>query len=406
MPNSNRVATEETLSTGVTLMGLMVRNQIHEFDDFLTIKKIVQDGMADKVFQVGDQIPLTWNNGTTTYDCPMDVVAIRSVIRARDNATVPGMILQTHYAIPGIQFDGNEAFYYCSSALAAGTYYFTIGTTWGSNCVANKSYYFTLGTDVPAGGQLVLGTASSTIGALPDTAPANWRVLVYESQTTTTIRERLTLTEGTTGTSLGTLSSSTKFGAGALNNLQCSAYGYNRWSKCGARQYLNSSAAIGQWYTPQHDYDRPPDQLTTARGFMAGFSSDFLDILEPVKITTALNTTSDSDIGTTEVTTDTFFLPSLQEEYCVPQLADVEGEYWPYWKERLGLSSPQAWYAENTNANHIRYLISNTSSAQYVRLRSSYRSYANSAWNVNSTGYVGNNYATYSDALAPACVVC
>mgnify|MGYP006988887456 CR=1 FL=1 len=140
---------------------------------------------------------------------------------------------------------------------------------------------------------------------------------------------------------------------------------------------------------------------------MAGFSSDFLDILEPVKITTALNTTSDSDIGTTEVTTDTFFLPSLQEEYCVPQLADVEGEYWPYWKERLGLSSPQAWYSENANANHIRYLISNTSSAQNVRLRSSHRGSAIFTWYVDSAGsvyYYG--YATTSVALAPACVVC
>lgn len=404
-----KVATEATLQRGVELLSVIAHNQITSFDDYKIIQRIVKEGLAKDFFTEGDQITVKWNDGSKDYDMPFNVVHFGNVVNA-DGETVPGMYLQSHYALPGLQFDGNEAFYYCSSQLAAGTYNVTMGNSWGSNVVSGKKYQFTLTQAVPAGGQLVFTTASSTTGALPDQSPSNWRVRSYASRTAASHIEMVTVTEGSSGTSLGTLSSSTKYSDSGINNMQRASYGYNRWSQSGMRQWLNSSAAAGAWWTPQNVFDRPPEQLTSMRGFMAGLSSDFLEIVSPVRVTTALNTLSDSDIGTTETTTDRFFLASLEQEYCQPQLAGVEGEAWTYWKERLGGNAPQQYWQSDsvTNANpaHIRYLISNHSSAQHVRLRSANRGFAVSTWFVTTAGYVYASNAAGAHCPCPACVIC
>lgn len=373
-------------------------NEIHE---------IVRAGEAANVFSIGDQIMANYNNGTTDYVLPFDIVHFGDV-ELQDGETVPGMFIQSHYAMQPVAFDGNEAFYVNFDGtdyadLPAGTYHFTMGNSWGSNVVAGKVYQF---TTTQAGKVFQFGTASSTIGGLPDQNPANWRVLVYSSISSTEVLERVTLTEGSGGTDLGTLSSSTKYSTTGINNMQRSAYGYNRWSQSAMRQFLNSSAAAGGWWTSENPFDRPPDQLATLRGFMAGFDEGFLNILKPVKVRTALNTVSDSEIGTYEDTYDTFFPASLEQEYIVPQLANTEGEYWEYWKRRLGLTSPQAQGAAGTNAAHIRYAYDAKTSAQYCRLRSASRGNAHNAWNVNSAGYAYSSSAPNADRCAPACVIC
>ena len=373
-------------------------NEIHE---------IVRAGEAANVFSIGDQINVNYNNGTTDYVLPFDIVHFDSVV-LQDGETVPGMFIQSHYAMQPVAFDGNEAFYinFDGSAytdLPAGTYHFTMGNSWGSNVVSGKSYQF---TTTQAGKMFQFGTASSTIGGLPDQNPSNWRVLVYASQTATEPLERVALTEGTGGTDLGTLSSSQKYSTTGINNMQRASYGYNRYGQSAMEQFLNSSAAAGNWWTPKNPFDRPPDQLTTLRGFMAGFDEAFLNILKPVRVRTALNTVSDTDIGTYEDVYDTFFPASLEQEYIAPQLAGTEGDYWEYWKRRLGLSSPQAQGSGGTNAAHIRYAYDAKTTAQNCRLRSAYRGHAYSAWYVYSAGNANHTYATAAYRCAPACVIC
>ena len=398
------VGTEKTLQKILNVTSAIAKNTT-DITKMSDVKAIVRAGMAKELFDIGDQIVVTWNDGSHDYECPFDVVSFDNVVRKSDGETVPGLWLQAHWLIPGVQFDGNEAFWYCDEALAAGTYNITMGNGWGTHVVSGKVYQFTLTQEVPAGGQLLFGTASSTTGGLPDQAPANWRVWSFASQTATEPIEKVTLAEGTSGTSLGTLSSSTKYADTGVNNMQRASYGYNRWSQSGLRQYLNSDAATGAWWTPQNVFDRPPSELTSKPGFMAGLPADFLDAVEEVKVTTALNTVSDSQIGTTEDTWDKFFIASLEQEYCVPQLAGAEGAYWPYWKERLGIDNPQAWYADGTLTEHIRYSIENHTSPQVARLRSAYRGGAHYTWGVYSTDVV-NFYATYSLRFAPACVIC
>ena len=371
------------------------------------IHRIVQSGEAPNVFAPGDQIFLNYNDGSEQYVLPWDVVHFDNVELA-DGETVPGMFIQSHYAMEACQFDGNEAFYVAKdAALPAGTYYVTMGTTWGNNVVAGESFSFTLSADLPVGGMLMFGLESSTTAALPDNVWTKWRVWVFDSQTATQPTEKLSLTKAAAGTNLGTLSAATKYGAAGLNQLHRSGYGYNRWSQSGMRQRLNSAAAAGAWWTPQNDFDRAPDQLATLPGFMAGFDEDFLQIIKPVKVRTALNTVTDGDIGTYEDTFDTFFPASLEQEYIVPQLANVEGTAWEYWKQRLGLPTPQITGNTGANAAHIRYGYNARTSAQTCRLRSASRGNGHLVWYVHTSGYAHYyGYATAANRCAPACVIC
>ena len=369
------------------------------------IHKIVQSGDAEHIFGIGDQINLNYRDGSTNYVLPWDIVQFGD-FELEDGEIKPGMVIQSHYAMQAVQFSATQAVYVCDTALAPGTYNFIIGTNWGSHCHANTSYEFTTTVEVPAGGQVVIGrdTGFYTWGA-PDVNPTLWRVYTFSSATSATPLETLTPAEGSNGTNLGTLSNATKFGAEGMTNLQIAAYGYNRWAHSAIRQWLNNNSAANTWWSPRHPEDRPPQQLATLPGFMAGFDEVFLQIIKPVKVTTALNTVSDSVIGTSETTFDTFFLPSLEQEYIVPQLSGVEGSYFPYWKERLWLSSPQGAGTANANSRHIRYGFDAKTSAQYCRLRSAYRSTASSAWFVYSTGNANSYAATGAYRSCPACVI-
>ena len=388
-----RMITAENDATPVATL-----NEIHE---------IVMAGEAPNVFHYGDQINVNYNNGSTDFVLPFDIVHFGDVA-LQDGETVPGMFIQSHYAMQPVAFDGNEAFYidYDGTTFAdlpAGTYHFKMGNSWGGNVVADKVYQF---TTTQAGKIFQFGTASSTIGALPDTSPANWRVLVFADQNALSPLERVALTEGSGGTDLGTLSSSQKYSTTGINNMQRASYGYGRYGQSAMEQWLNSLASAGAWWAPKNPFDRPPDQLASLQGFMKGFDEAFLNILKPVRVRTALNTVSDSELGTYEDVYNTFFPASLEEEYIAPQLSGVEGEAWEYWKRRLGLTSPQAQGSGGTNAAHIRYAYENRTSAQTCRLRSGIRGYASTAWYVLSTGYAYASYATYAIRCAPACVIC
>lgn len=367
--------------------------------DLEAIQRIVKNGLAPELFNIGDQIIVPWTDKAAdkTYEVPLDIVHFGNV-ELKDGETVPAMYLQWHYATPFVvQFDNYEAFYYCEEVLATGTYYVTMGNSWGNNVVSGKSYYFTLTQDVPAGGQL------AGFRGMPDQAVANWKVYSYESREATEALETVTVTEGTEGTYLGTLSSSTKYAESGINNMQRVGYGYNRWAQSGIRQWLNSKAAVGAWWKPQNVFDRAPDQLTTKAGFLSGFEDEFLNILGEIKVVTNLNTTSDSEIGAQEITYDKIFLPSLEQIYVTPQL-EGEGEYWTYWKRATGATTPQAQYG--TYPERITYALENHTSAQYVRLRSAIRGFACYAWHVNASGYVSYGNASSAGRCAPACVIC
>ena len=399
-----KVATEATLREGVDLLHVLVKGQV--YTSWGQIQEVVKRGLAQQYFKIGDQLEVNWQKGETVHKLPFDVVSFDPVLKSGSSDPVPGLWLQSHYAMDGAQFGASRAAYYCQEALAAGTYIFEITTTW-SQAVAGK-YQFTTTQEIPAGGQIVIGRNNDFYTwAAPDTAPSAWKVHTFSTVgSTTALETNLEVTTVSEGTALFTLSSAAKYNANGEGNLQSCGYGYNRWAFSSMRKWLNSDAVAGQWWAASDNADRPAQQLATLDGFMKGFESDFLSVLGKVKVTTALNTTSDSEIGASEVTYDTFFLPSLEQEYIVPQASGVEGAYWPYWKERLGLNSPQETGSSNANPNHIRYAYDARTSAQNCRLRSAYRGYAGTTWYVSASGSANYTGATYANRGCPACVIC
>ena len=400
-----KVATEATLREGVDLLHVLVKGQV--YTSWGQIQEVVKRGLAQQYFKIGDQLEVNWQKGETVHKLPFDVVSFDPVLKSGSSDPVPGLWLQSHYAMDGAQFGASRAAYYCQEALAAGTYIFEITTTW-SQAVAGK-YQFTTTQEIPAGGQIVIGRNNDFYTwAAPDTAPSAWKVHTFSTVgSTTALETNLEVTTVSEGTALFTLSSAAKYNANGEGNLQSCGYGYNRWAFSSMRKWLNSDAVAGQWWAASDNADRPAQQLATLDGFMKGFESDFLSVLGKVKVTTALNTTSDSEIGASEVTYDTFFLPSLEQEYIVPQASGVEGAYWPYWKERLGLNSPQAQYSDGANVNHIRYAYDARTSAQTCRLRSAFRGGAYYAWVVGASGSAyGSGVAASALRGGPACVIC
>lgn len=356
------------------------------------------------MFPIGDQIIMPWkdmddanhNTDETAYQVAWDIVH-HDMVELCDGTTVPGMFIQMHLCSAyGVQFSHQQAFYKCDSELPAGTYNVTFNNSWGSKgASAGTTWQFTLTQAVPAGGRL------SGFESLPDVAPSTWKVKSWASAAATTPIETVDVTSGEGGVSLGNLNLSTLSDSG-LNCMQRVGYGSNRWSTSALRQYLNKAGA--NWWLSQEDFDIRPDQYEK-KGFMTGFNDDFLNAIKPIKVTTALNTVEGYE-NATEDTFDTFFVPSLQQMYVTPQLANVEGNYFEYWKARLGRTT----YAGTGSSNvfdAFKIPAINANSAQFVRLRSAYRGGAYGPWFVSSSGCVTYGYgASYAIRFAPVCVIC
>ena len=362
--------------------------------DYNGIKAVVAAGNAPAVFPVGTQLVNTYTGKDgKVYDCPWDVVKTDDIAEGETGTTAPAMVLQMHYAsLEDIQFSAYQAFFVVPEAgLVAGTYNVKMGLDWGTNVKNGTVYQFTLTKNAPAGARLT-GFYNAS-----DTAPTSWKVYVYKDQNKSELLETCNVSAGSAGTNLGTFLAKPN---GNLNGLHPVGYGDNRWHKSAYRQYLNSDAAAGGWWTPQDEWDMKPDQADTVPGFLAGFSDDFKAALTRVKVVTYGNTVTDD--GSAVVTYDKIFLPSLQEIYCSPQVSG-EGSYWPYWKERTGAKTPQALW--QTYPLRITRDLAQRTVGRNVRLRSASRGDGGSAFGVGSSGYVNTWSGIFAGRSAPACKI-
>lgn len=375
-------------------LGVIARAQtgVVEEMDYNGIKAVVAAGNAPAVFPVGTQLVNTYTGKDgKVYDCPWDVVKTDDIAEGETGTTAPAMVLQMHYAsLEDIQFSAYQAFFVVPEAgLVAGTYNVKMGLDWGTNVKNGTVYQFTLTKNAPAGARLT-GFYNA-----PDTAPTSWKVYVYKDQQKSELLETCSVSAGEAGTNLGTFLAKPN---GNLNGLHPVGYGDNRWYKSAYRQYLNSDAAAGGWWTPQDEWDMKPDQADTVPGFLAGFSDDFKAALTRVKVVTYGNTVTDD--GSAVVTYDKIFLPSLEEIYCSPQVSG-EGTYWPYWKERTGAKTPQALW--QTYPLRITRDLAQRTVGRIVRLRSAIRGAGSGAFAVSSSGYVNDWGARNAYRCAPAC---
>lgn len=358
------------------------------------IKQIVENGNAAEWFPVGYQIAEDWyRDANTKY------ISIWDVVHHYDNND---MALCWHYSIPdGIQFDAPEAIYYFDGTETAGEYYIQVGSAYGAGWTVGLNIQFAL-TEAPSEGDQLFIDCETNYANDP-TAGRAWRV--YEAGTNT-VKQSGTTSSGTSGTNLGTIGNVNAHRPnGRLNAISRVVYGYGRWSQSAIRQYLNSTAEAGAWWTMQNPWDRPPSQLASLRGFLAGYSEDFLAILDTVDVVTALNTVG-GFTETTETTQDKIFLPSLQEWHITPQLANVEGEDWQYMIDLAEEDGRTGRFPTGTAIDILkRYNIASQSSSVDAWLRSAHRYTAGSAWVVGSSGDVHGNGADGSLRGCPACKI-
>ena len=136
----NLIDAGNQIVAGIARQNLLLSQMIQTSEatpaaELTEIHRIVQAGEAPLVFSIGDQLMLNYNDGSQSYVLPWDIVHFGNV-ELQDGEIVPGMYLQSHYAMQGVQFDASEAIYVATAAMAPGTYYFTIGSNWGTHCVS------------------------------------------------------------------------------------------------------------------------------------------------------------------------------------------------------------------------------------------------------------------------------
>lgn len=397
-----KVATEDTLR-GIrqTLENLstFLTNKMVSVTSFSDVLAAVKAGIQGTVFSVGDQLTTTWQEpGGTAYDDPFDIVDLECAPELADGQAAHGMMLQQHFAnVMGCPFDPQEALYDADEELPAGTYHFTVaGDTW-QTAENGKVLQFTLTKPIPAGGQLVYADTEGYNKAL-----AGQKISTYSGPTSFTAIESVALSEGSSGTDLGTTD-----GKGQLNYHQRAFRGCGRWKTSMLRQYLNSAENAGSWWTKQDKWDRASAFINTCPGYLAGFPADFLAALRPVKVCTTRDTVALD--GGTDVTFDTFFPISLQQLNAAPQIANVEGIALPYWKNVAagctGLNTSGQFKQYGTYPDLIVYGLNAQTTARHCWLRSADRGNACITWYVTASGTVTHYTALAGYHCAPACVI-
>lgn len=330
------------------------------------VRDIVNRGLANRVFRVGDQLTCTRGADTLVWD----IVDIDS--------NGEGITLLMHEAMPELQFNAKEAVFAFPDGLAAGEYHFTVSEQpWYAGDVG-KTISFTLAQAIPEGGQLVLNNSynATMIGAT---------ISSYASPATTTATETVTMSEGSGGTDLGSLTNAGT-PANHINSIQRALLGSNRWKDSAIRQMMNSDKAAGSVWTPQTEYDRPPSWASNTAGFLSGLEPEFLSVVSETAYVVAKNTVTDG--GGTETLTDKFYLPSRTEIFGDNEIANnPEGAQYAY-------------YVGATNADRIKY---RAGTARSWWLRTPRAPDASTERCVTTSGAITNDYATTALGWVPAC---
>lgn len=375
--NLPRETTMKAISRALQLIAVNQASGVVDVENWKSVQQIIRSGLGPKVFPIGAQLKVTH---TTYGEVIWDVVA-HDYDRDPQGRFEHSMTLLSHdCVIYSIQFDNTEALYKAETALAAGTYHFSLLAGYDAAYGGGKTLQFTLEKPVPAGGVIMFPWGYNT----QSTAT---KISTYETQASTTALESVAVTEDAGGTALGTAD-----GKGALNHTHRIRYGSNNWKESALRQMLNSDKAKGTFWTPQTKYDRPPTWNTTVDGFMAGLPADFLDVIGFCShITKANGVHEESDaINGSYETQDKFWLPSYSEVFGGAENNVADGTQYPY-------------YSGGLAADRIKY--NNSGTAWYWWLRSPGLWDARNVRRVNPDGSSNSYGADGSQGAAVACTV-
>ena len=131
------------------------------------------------------------------------------------------------------------------------------------------------------------------------------------------------------------------------------SYGNNRWTISNVRQWLNSQAAAGKWYSAQHGADAPPtnanvwsnyNEYDAEAGFLAGFSANFIAAL----LTTTHDVTAGSKLALFSDDSSRLAYPTAE---AVSKSEYTNGGF--------NVNSPWYWWLADAYASHsyvVRYV--------------------------------------------------
>lgn len=376
--NIPRDSTLQQIAKALDIIAVAQSGAAAPVDSFQDVRQMVANGHGAQAFPAGAQLIA---KHATLGDVIFDVTA-HNHHKAPGSADAPTMTLLMHACINGRMVDNTEALYYCATALAAGTYHFTLLADYDTTYGGGKTLQFVLSQSVPAGGVLMFPWAYNT----QSTAT---QVSSYASRESTTPIESVGVVEGSGGTNLGTADGN----SANMNHTHRIRYGSNNWREGAVRQWLNSAAPANEWWHPQTIFDRPPSYANQP-GFLAGFDDDFINAVGLVDVTTAYNTVHEVDgsTGGSYTTRDKFFLPSMVEVGLGNNDSVAEGSIMEY-------------FSGATDTDRIKYDIAAPTTARSWWLRSPHPRSGHSVRYVAPSGALNSNSANSGYAVAAACVI-
>lgn len=339
---------------------------IINIDSWYSVRQVVEQGLAAKYFKVGDQLACMRGSDRLVWD----------IVHIAPDGTAITLLM--HETMPDLVFSAKQAVFAFPDGLAAGEYHFNVSDQpWFAGDVG-KTISFTLTQAIPEGGQLVLNNSynATMMGST---------ISSFASPTATTATETVTMSEGSGGTDLGSLTNAGTPASG-INSIQRALLGSNNWKESAQRQLMNSDKPAGSVWIPQTIFDRPPTWASNTAGFLYGLDEDFLSVVSPTTYTTVNNMVSDG--GGEYTLTDKFFLPSRTEIFGTNELTNYpEGEQFAY-------------YVGSSDADRVKY---RAGSARSWRLRTPLGNYAYGVRYVYSSGAISISSADYALGWAPAC---
>ena len=136
-------STHKKIAAAVEILAANARKEMS--NDWASLEEFANTGLFGEAYGIGDQFVDTWKDMATNteYTYPYQLNHIGTV-ELEDGETLSNRpFLQAHYAHPfGVQFSHQRAFLRCPSGLAAGTYYVTIESAWGTHVSAGDVVCF------------------------------------------------------------------------------------------------------------------------------------------------------------------------------------------------------------------------------------------------------------------------
>ena len=358
-----------------------IAGQNYPITSWKAVQNIVRLGLAPSVFSVGDLFKVSKGSETLTFE----VAGFDGEVLA-DKTKTHSMQLHLLNVYKQMQVDNTEALYYAKEGLSAGIYHFTLLPGYDTTYGGGSTFQFQLTQAVPAGGILMFPWGWNT-------QASTTKISSYTKVTDTSPIESVSVSLGAGGTDLGTADGKTE----NMNHTHRIRYGSNNWSESAIRQWLNSDGAAGTFWVPKTVFDRPPTWNSSTVGWMNGMDADFLEVVAPVKLTTARNTVNEG--GGSDVTTDKFYFPSRPNLYMGKENNIDEG---PVWQRYSAYSDKDA---ANTGADSARIKRLN-GNPQWYWIRTPSTGHANRVRHVDTDGSLNDGYAGNGNGgVAPACSI-